>query len=70
MVQDAKLLMAADIARERTVREFEDYLLQAAHNIREARNQYARSARRAFEVNAQRPRWFNIHPELFDSPTP
>lgn len=69
MVQDAKLLMAVDISRRRVVRNFRDYLLQSATAIADSRLAYARAAEKAVSVNADRPRWFNIHPELFELST-
>ncbi len=67
LVQDAKLLMAADISRNRPVGIFEDYLSRASDSIKKAQLEYARSAKLAMDVNANRPRWFNIHPEIFGS---
>lgn len=64
MVQDAKLLMAVDITRSREVQPFDSYLLKAAATIRHSHESYARASERAMEVNANRPRWFSIHPEL------
>ena len=69
LVQDGKLLMAVDITRGRDIRPFEDYLLTAAETIKQARIAYARSAQQAIEANANRPRWFNIHPEMFEGYT-
>ena len=67
MVQDAKLNMAVDMTRGREVQAFENYLLRSAAAIKQSRTAYAQSAKRAMDVNANRPRWFNIHPELFDN---
>lgn len=67
MVQDAKLHLAVDITRSREVQSFENYLLRAANSIRQSRTAYAQSAKRAMDVNVDRPRWFNVHPELFDN---
>lgn len=69
LAQDAKLLMAADITRGREVVTFEAYLARASESIKRAQSEYARSAQLAMDVNANRPRWFNIHPELFSSAT-
>ena len=66
MVADAKLNMAVDMTRGREVQAFENYLLRSAESIKLSRTAYAQSARRAMDVNVNRPRWFNIHPELFD----
>ena len=66
LVQDAKLQMAVDITRNRNREAFHQYLLRTASVISNSRLAYARAAARAMEVNADRPRWFNIHPELFD----
>jgi transitional endoplasmic reticulum ATPase len=65
LVQDAKLQMAVDMTRSRVVQSFDKYLLKAATTIHLARESYARAAERAMEANADRPRWFNVHPELF-----
>ncbi|MDP1562854.1 MAG: hypothetical protein Q8M16_15865 [Pirellulaceae bacterium] len=35
--------------------------------IRDSRSAYATAAERAMTANPNRPRWFNIHPELFES---
>ena len=67
MVADAKLNMAVDMTRGREVQAFENYLLRSAESIKLSRTAYAQSARRAMDVNVNRPRWFNIHPELFDN---
>ncbi len=67
LVQDAKLLLAADMTRHREVSTFENYLRRASEAIKKAQSEYARSAKLAMDVNADRPRWFNIHPELFGS---
>lgn len=66
LVQDAKLKMAVDMTRNRNREAFHQYLLRAASVISDSRLTYARAAARAMEVNADRPRWFNVHPELFD----
>jgi transitional endoplasmic reticulum ATPase len=66
LVQDAKLQMAVDITRNRNRDSFDQYLLRASAVISNSRLAYAKAAARAMEVNADRPRWFNIHPELFD----
>jgi transitional endoplasmic reticulum ATPase len=66
LVQDAKLQMAIDMTRARDRVAFHQYLLRAASVISNSRLAYARAATRAMEVNADRPRWFNIHPELFE----
>jgi len=39
----------------------------ASITIRNSRVAYAKAAQRAMEVNLDRPRWFNIHPELFEN---
>ncbi len=70
LVQDAKLQMAVDITRGRPVLAFEQYLQQASTTIRNSRAAYAKASQRAQEVNLDRPRWFNIHPELFEQPVP
>lgn len=70
LVQDAKLQMAVDITRGRPVLAFEQYLQQASTTIRNSRAAYAQASQRAQEVNLDRPRWFNIHPELFEQPVP
>jgi transitional endoplasmic reticulum ATPase len=67
MVQDAKLKMAADMVKNRPVSPFHEYLLRAAKDIHHSRNDYARSAAKALQVNSDRPRWFNVHPELFEN---
>lgn len=67
LVQDAKLLMAVDMSRGREVKAFEKYLARASDTIKNSRCEYAQSAKRAMELNASRPRWFNVHPELFES---
>lgn len=67
LIQDAKLRLAIDMTRERPVQPFEDYLLASAAVIRESRNAYAQAAERAIVANPNRPRWYNIHPELFES---
>ena len=66
LVQDAKLNLAVDMTRGREVQVFENYLLRAANAVKLSRTAYAQSAKRAMDVNVNRPRWFNIHPELFD----
>ncbi len=68
LVQDAKLAFAADITRQRPTQDFEVYLQRAAGVIQQSRTAYAESAKRAMDVNADRPRWFSIHPEVFASP--
>ena len=65
LVQDAKLQMAVDMTRHREIQPFDQYLLKAAATICQSREAYAKAAERAMMVNADRPRWFNIHPELF-----
>ena len=65
--QDSKLNMAVDITRGREVHAFENYLLGAASAIKQSRTAYAQSAKRAMDVNVNRPRWFNVHPEIFDN---
>ena len=65
LVQDAKLQMAVDMTRHREIQPFDRYLLKAAATIRHSRESYANAAARAMKVNVDRPRWFNIHPELF-----
>ncbi len=67
LVQDAKLRMAVDMTRLRPVQKFHDYLLEAAKSIRESRHAYAHAAQRAIAANPNRPRWFNVHPELFEN---
>ncbi len=69
LVQDAKLQMAVDMTRSRPVLPFDQYLLLASTTIRNSRVAYAKAAQRAMEVNVDRPRWFNIHPELFENAT-
>lgn len=66
LVEDAKLNLAVDMTRGREVQAFENYLLRAANAIQQSRIAYTQSAKRAMDVNVHRPRWFNIHPELFD----
>lgn len=66
LVQDAKLNLAVDMTRGREVQVFEIYLLRSAIAVKLSRTAYAQSAKRALDVNINRPRWFNIHPELFD----
>ncbi len=34
---------------------------------KQSRTAYNQSAKRAMDVNVNRPRWFNVHPELFDT---
>ncbi len=65
LVQDAKLKLAVDRHKQNTEMPFEHYLCAAARTIEVSRVEYANSAQRAIEVNANRPRWFSIHPELF-----
>jgi len=67
LVQDAKLRMAVDMTRGRPVLQFDRYMLDASATIRDSRTAYAKAAQRAMEVNVDRPRWFNIHPELFET---
>jgi transitional endoplasmic reticulum ATPase len=66
LVQDAKLNLAVDMTRGREVQAFENYILRAASAIKQSRTAYSQSAKRAMDVNVNRPRWFNIHPELFE----
>ncbi len=67
LVQDAKLRMAVDMTRDRDVQEFSKYMLLAAESISHSRQSYADAAARAVKVNADRPRWFNIAPEIFET---
>jgi ATP-dependent 26S proteasome regulatory subunit len=67
LVQDAKLKMAVDMSKERAVLPFHEYLLRAAKEIQLSRSEYAHSAAKAMQVNSDRPRWFNVHPELFET---
>ncbi len=66
LTQDAKLRMAVDITQNRPLHSFDVYLLAAASSIRDSRIAYANASRRALDANENRPRWFNIHPELFE----
>ena len=68
LVQDAKLQLAVDITHNHDRLPFHEYVLRAATAITDSRAAYARASARAMEVNADRPRWFNIHPELFGKP--
>lgn len=67
LVQDAKLRLAIDIARDRPLKKFEEYLFESTATIRDSRSAYAAAAQRAMTANPNRPRWFNIHPELFEN---
>ena len=67
LLQDAKLRMAVDLTRNRPLQSVEVYLLAAASSIQDSRRAYAKASRRAIEANENRPRWFNIHPELFET---
>lgn len=67
VVQDAKLKLANDRVKQRPVRPFEDYLLEAVLSLIDAHRSYVAAAKRAYSLNSDRPRWFNVHPELFDS---
>ena len=69
VVQDAKLKMASDIVKQRSVANFEVYLLGAIDALVESRKAYVAAVKRTFAVNADRPRWFNVHPELFEPNT-
>ncbi len=59
--------MAVDMTRDRDVQEFSKYMLLAAESISHSRQSYADAAARAVKVNADRPRWFNIAPEIFET---
>jgi len=67
VVQDAKLKMASDIVKLRSVSNFEFYVLGAINSLVESHAAYVAAVQRTFAVNADRPRWFNVHPELFES---
>ncbi len=67
VVQDAKLKLANDIVKGRSISNFETYLLAAIDGLVESREAYVAAVKRAYAVNADRPRWFNVHPELFES---
>lgn len=67
VVQDAKLKLANDIVKGRSLSNFESYLLAAIDGLVESREAYVAAVKRAYTVNADRPRWFNVHPELFES---
>ena len=67
VVQDAKLKLANDIVKGRSISTFESYLLAAIDGLVESREAYVAAVKRAYAVNADRPRWFNVHPELFES---
>jgi len=69
VVQDAKLKMASDIVKQRDVANSEVYLLGAIDALVESRKAYVAGVKRTFSVNADRPRWFNVHPELFEPNT-
>jgi SpoVK/Ycf46/Vps4 family AAA+-type ATPase len=69
VVQDAKLKMASDIVKQRSIARFEVYLLGAIDALVESRKAYVAAVKRTFAVNADRPRWFNVHPELFEPNT-
>jgi AAA+ superfamily predicted ATPase len=66
VVQDAKLLLASDRVKQRPTLHFEDYLITAIDELSTAQRSYLAAVKRAYSVNADRPRWFNVHPELFD----
>lgn len=66
LVQDAKLKLANDRVKERPVQAFESYLLAAIDDLGVAHEAYVDAAKRAYAVNADRPRWFNVHPQLFE----
>ncbi|MEQ1906746.1 MAG: hypothetical protein ABL888_21370, partial [Pirellulaceae bacterium] len=67
LVQDANLRLAVDLTRNRPLQSVDVYLLAAASSIRDSRRAYAQASRRAVAANENRPRWFNIHPELFET---
>ncbi len=66
LVQDAKLQLAVDMTKHRTIRKMDYYLVNSAEKIVQSQADYVRAAKRAMKVNSDRPRWFNVHPELFD----
>jgi transitional endoplasmic reticulum ATPase len=66
LVQDAKLQMAVDMTKGRTTKPMDVYLLNSADKIIQSQADYVRAAKRAMHANSDRPRWFNVHPELFE----
>ena len=62
LIEDGKLLLAADRANNRPLRPLTDYFLTAVEAVRENRELYHQAETRARKQRTQRPAWYDAQP--------